>query len=122
LSTKIEWTDEVWNPMTGCTKISSGCDNCYAHTVAHRRTRDIYLRQLPVRDTRAGRENPFAPRFWKDRLERLASEFVWTENIRMGTSIENTDVARRVDALRQIPVAVRFISAEPLLGRSMRST
>jgi protein gp37 len=34
----------------------------------------------------------------------------------MGTSIENMDVARRADALRQIPAAVRFISAEPLLG------
>ena len=51
MSTGIEWTDEVWNPMTGCTKISTGCDHCSAHTVAHRRTRDIYLRQLPVKDT-----------------------------------------------------------------------
>lgn len=34
----------------------------------------------------------------------------------MGTSIENMDVARRADALRQVPAAVRFISAEPLLG------
>jgi protein gp37 len=26
----IEWTDATWNPVTGCTKISVGCDNCYA--------------------------------------------------------------------------------------------
>ena len=26
---KIEWTEETWNPVTGCTKISPGCDNCY---------------------------------------------------------------------------------------------
>ena len=26
---KIEWTDETWNPVTGCTKVSPGCDNCY---------------------------------------------------------------------------------------------
>lgn len=26
----IEWTDATWNPVTGCTKISAGCDNCYA--------------------------------------------------------------------------------------------
>ena len=69
MSTKIEWTDEVWNPMTGCTKISSGCDHCYAHVVAERRTRDIYLRQLPVKDTPENRANPFAPRFWDGRLE-----------------------------------------------------
>jgi protein gp37 len=69
MSTKIEWTNEVWNPMTGCTKISPGCDNCYAHAVAHSRTRDIYLRQLPVRDSPATRADPFAPRFWDDRLD-----------------------------------------------------
>ena len=28
--TKIEWTDKVWNPDTGCTKVSQGCKNCYA--------------------------------------------------------------------------------------------
>ena len=28
--TQIEWTDATWNPVTGCTKISKGCDNCYA--------------------------------------------------------------------------------------------
>lgn len=28
--TKIEWTDETWNPVTGCTKVSAGCKNCYA--------------------------------------------------------------------------------------------
>ena len=27
---KIEWTDETWNPVTGCTKVSQGCKNCYA--------------------------------------------------------------------------------------------
>lgn len=27
---KIEWTDETWNPVTGCTKVSAGCKNCYA--------------------------------------------------------------------------------------------
>ena len=32
----IEWTDSTWNPVTGCTKISSGCKNCYAERMAHR--------------------------------------------------------------------------------------
>ena len=35
-STKIEWTDKTWNPVTGCTKISSGCANCYAEIMANR--------------------------------------------------------------------------------------
>jgi len=33
---KIEWTDKTWNPITGCTWQSSGCDNCYAKTMARR--------------------------------------------------------------------------------------
>ncbi len=32
----IEWTDSSWNPVTGCTKVSSGCDNCYAERFAER--------------------------------------------------------------------------------------
>jgi protein gp37 len=34
--TKIEWTDETWNPVTGCSKISPGCANCYAERMAKR--------------------------------------------------------------------------------------
>jgi protein gp37 len=169
--TGIEWTDATWNPMTGCTKISSGCDHCYAATVAQTKTRETYLRQLPVKDTPTNRSDPFAPRFWDERLDkplrwreprrifvnsmsdvfhaqfsvemiqrvfdvmhraswhqfqvltkrperaaRLAARLTWSDNIWMGTSIENMDVAARADHLRSIPAAVRFISAEPLLG------
>ena len=32
----IEWTDSTWNPVTGCTKITRGCDNCYAERLAER--------------------------------------------------------------------------------------
>jgi protein gp37 len=32
----IEWTQATWNPVTGCTKVSSGCDHCYAETFAER--------------------------------------------------------------------------------------
>lgn len=35
-NTKIEWTEETWNPITGCTKYSSGCKNCYAERFAKR--------------------------------------------------------------------------------------
>src|ERR1041384_4255166 len=31
--TKIEWTDATWNPVTGCSKVSQGCKNCYAERV-----------------------------------------------------------------------------------------
>ena len=36
MSTDIEWTDETWNPVTGCTKVSPGCDHCYAERVTER--------------------------------------------------------------------------------------
>jgi protein gp37 len=35
-TTKIEWTDKTWNPVTGCSKISAGCQNCYAEKMAKR--------------------------------------------------------------------------------------
>ena len=34
--TKIEWTDKTWNPVTGCTEISRGCDYCYAKLLSER--------------------------------------------------------------------------------------
>jgi protein gp37 len=36
ITSKIEWTNSSWNPFRGCTKISPGCVNCYAHTFAER--------------------------------------------------------------------------------------
>jgi len=35
-NSKIEWTECTWNPVTGCTKISSGCQNCYAERMSKR--------------------------------------------------------------------------------------
>lgn len=36
MASKIDWTDATWNPVTGCTKYSPGCDNCYAARMAPR--------------------------------------------------------------------------------------
>ena len=33
---KIEWTESTWNPITGCTKISEGCQHCYAERMTRR--------------------------------------------------------------------------------------
>ena len=35
-ATSIEWTQATWNPVTGCDRISPGCDNCYALALARR--------------------------------------------------------------------------------------
>ena len=36
MKTKIEWTDETWNPVVGCTKVSQGCKHCYAERIFER--------------------------------------------------------------------------------------
>lgn len=72
--TGIEWTDATWNPVTGCTRVSTGCDHCYAATLAETRLRDPYLRRLPVVDTPKNRADPFAVRLWP---ERLAQPIRW---------------------------------------------
>ncbi|KOU99117.1 DUF5131 family protein [Streptomyces sp. XY533] len=175
--TSIEWTDETWNPTTGCDRISPGCDNCYALTMAKRLKAmgaDRYQQDGDPRTSGPGfalTTHPDAltvPNRWREprmvfvnsmsdlfharvpvdfiadvwrtmhatprhtyqiltkRPERLARvlDQVHTDlsltaplpNVWLGTSIENGDYARRAEALRQAPAAVRFISAEPLLG------
>jgi protein gp37 len=57
--TKIEWTEYSWNPVSGCTPISEGCQNCYAKRMANRlRGRCGY----PA-------DEPFKVTLHKDRLE-----------------------------------------------------
>ncbi len=51
-----------------------------------------------------------------ERALELAGQLPWPENLWLGTSVENGDYLHRVDTLRQIPAAVRFLSLEPLLG------
>ena len=50
------------------------------------------------------------------RLRRVANELPWSPNVWMGVSVEDAAVLDRVDDLRQVPAAVRFLSCEPLLG------
>ena len=66
--TGIEWTDTTWNPVTGCTQVSAGCDNCYALVLANRLLRSHYTRRTPQRDTPRNRRDPFAVRTWPERL------------------------------------------------------
>lgn len=69
---KIEWTDATWNPTTGCTKVSAGCDNCYAHFLANGRLAEVYSRRLPVLQTPENIADPFAVRLWPERLSQPA--------------------------------------------------
>jgi protein gp37 len=50
------------------------------------------------------------------RLRRVATSLTWPQNVWMGVSVEDAEAVHRVDDLRQVPAAVRFLSCEPLLG------
>jgi protein gp37 len=58
MSSKIEWTQSTWNPTVGCTKISSGCANCYAEKFA------LWLHAMGM----SGYENKFEFTMLPDRL------------------------------------------------------
>jgi len=153
----IEWTEATWNPTVGCTKVSPGCDRCYAERIAKRFPKtfpngfDLTLRpellDLPRRwrRPRVVFVNSMSDLFHVDvpesfitqvfevmaacpqhtfqvltkraeRLARMAPRLPWPSNIWMGVSIESEPFRWRADYLRRVPAAVRFISAEPLLG------
>lgn len=160
----IEWTDATWNPVTGCTQISPGCDHCYALTFAERFRGvpgnyysvgfDLTLRpgklDLPLRWKRPRRifVNSMSDLFHEQipdeyicdvfdvmvradwhifqvltkrprRMAELASSALggWPPHIWAGTSVELDRYTWRSNQyLRQVPAAVRFVSAEPLLG------
>lgn len=166
----IEWTEVTWNPVTGCDKVSAGCDNCYALTMskrlkamgaekyqadgdprtsgpgfavtAHPRSldepltwrkptmvfvnsmSDLFHAKVPVSFVRdvfdVIRETPQhtyqALTKRSLRVQRMADQFDWPRNLWMGVSVENRAVATRIDHLRDVPAAIRFLSCEPLLG------
>lgn len=166
----IEWTEATWNPTTGCDRVSRGCDNCYAMTLAKRlkamgqpryqrdgdprtsgpgfgltvhldslrlpltwkRPRvvfvnsmsDLFHAQVPVAfvrqvfDVMAATPQHTYQVLTKRarRLRRLAPSLSWPDNVWMGVSVEDANAVDRIENLRAVPSAVRFLSCEPLLG------
>ncbi|MFI5808427.1 DUF5131 family protein [Streptomyces sp. NPDC051561] len=166
----IEWTEATWNPTTGCDRVSLGCDNCYALTLAkrlkamgsakyqndgdprtsgpgfdltvhpdalrvpygwksprtvfvnsmsdlfHARVPLDYVRQVfaVMADTPQHTYQVLTKR--ARRLRLSADRLEWPPNLWMGVSVETAKELPRVDDLRQVPSAVRFLSCEPLLG------
>jgi protein gp37 len=160
-ATTIEWTETTWNPVTGCSKVSPGCLNCYAERMARRlqamgqpnyrdgfavRTHDHML-ELPFSWARPRMVfvNSMGDLFHEDvplgfvkrvfevmecaprhtyqlltkraeRLAEVASLLPWPDNVWMGVTVEDNERLSRVERLREIPSAVKFLSIEPLLG------
>ena len=160
-TTKIEWTEVTWNPTTGCTKISTGCKNCYAEKMALR------LKSMGIAKYKNGFEVALHPELLKepykwntsrmvfvnsmsdlfhedipfsfiekvfkvmnDNLEHTfqiltkraellyhySNRLKWTPNIRVGVTVESAEYLERIDFLREVPAAIRFLSLEPLLS------
>ncbi len=57
---RIAWTERVWNPVTGCTKVSAGCKNCYAEAIAHR-----YWGKRKFSDVQCHADRLDAPLHWR---------------------------------------------------------
>lgn len=157
----IEWTESTWNPVTGCTKISAGCMNCYAERMALRLqamgqpnyrngfevTLHEHMLRLPFtwKKPRKIFVNSMSDLFHEsvptefilrvfdvmnkadrhrfqiltkraDRVRELDPVLPWGSNIWMGVTVEHEHYLSRIDALRDTEAAVKFISAEPLLG------
>lgn len=62
---KIEWTEKTWNPTAGCSKVSSGCKNCYAETMA------IRLKAMGVAGYENGFEFSIVPHRLNEPLKRM---------------------------------------------------
>lgn len=175
----IEWCDETWNPLRGCSRISDGCRNCYAETVAGRFSEpgmpyEGLITKTPKGPTWNGTiklvpEKLKEPLRWQrprrvfvnsmsdlfhenvpddyihrifmimalcpqhtfqvltKRAERMLKYITgdyhsktapWPlQNVWLGVSVENQEAANeRIPLLLQTPAAIRWISAEPLLG------
>lgn len=171
MSSTIEWTDETWNPVTGCTRASPGCDHCYMFALYPRLTAmgvpgyergpehvqlrrerlaapqrwarprrvfvnsmsDVFHPRVPyefvseifdvMRESSAERGHVFqvltkrpgrAVGWWERHRGRYGG--VWPAGVWIGTSVESQKYAPRITVLSRLPAAVRFVSAEPLLG------
>jgi protein gp37 len=159
-TSRIEWTEASWNPVTGCTKASPGCFHCYAERMAKRlqamgqpnyrdgfrvalhpaaldaplswsrsqlifvnSMSDLFHEDVPldfIRQVfsvmgRARQHNFQVLTKRSERLEALAKRLPWPSNVWIGVSVESADYAYRIDHLRRVPAATRFVSFEPLL-------
>ncbi len=168
----IEWTDETWNPVTGCSRVSPGCDRCYMFALYPRlKAMGVPGYETAPDDVRILPERLPIPSKWKNprhvfvnsmsdifhpkvpfdfaleifqAMDQAASERGhvfqvltkrpgravawwkkygchfpegWPSNVWMGTSVEKQKYAPRLTVLARLPAPIKFVSAEPLLGR-----
>ena len=166
MGSKIEWTDETWNPVTGCDKVSPGCANCYAERIAKRLAAnpnvycfykydgfqvatwadrlgqplhwtkprrifvcsmgDLFHKKVPWSFIKRVFETmEQAPQHIYQVLTKRSRDMAeWgrhhpdtPDHVWFGVTAENQEWAdRRIPDLLHTPSAIRFVSAEPMLG------
>lgn len=96
---KIEWTEQTWNPVTGCTKVSPGCKNCYAETMARR------LKAMGAAGYEYGFRLTLQPARLKQPLERRRPTiwFVNSMSDLFHKDIPDAYIDRVFDAIRSTP-------------------
>lgn len=160
-TSRIEWTEQTWNPTVGCTKVSPGCKYCYAEGMAGRlqamgtpgyergfeltllpqRLQDPLKRKTPTTyfvnsmSDLFHEEVPFSYidqvfdvitratqhtfQILTKRADRMAEYFEGKKapsNAWLGVSVEDRNYGvPRIDHLRKVNAAIRFLSVEPLL-------
>lgn len=67
-NSKIEWTEDTWNPVTGCTRVSAGCDHCYAARISHRLAHTKAYEGLTVLNSKGDRHFNGTVRLLPERL------------------------------------------------------
>jgi protein gp37 len=157
----IAWTDRTWNPTHGCSKVSAGCENCYAERISrqyghteHEWTNEHAAENVSERPDKL--EEPYAidepARVFVNSMSDLfhseiSADYIrevfavmrncphvifqiltkrpgraahmaldWPPNVWMGTSVEDSRVADRIELLRPCDAETLFISFEPLIG------
>lgn len=161
INSKIEWTQATWNPITGCTKVSDGCKNCYAERLAHRLKamhnpryqnefqvtvhEDLLRKPFEWKKQKKIFVNSMSDIFHEDvpeeaiisifetmnscpqhqfqvltkrpeRLKSINNKVIWSDNIWMGVSVENSKYLNRIEILKDCGAKIKYVSAEPLIG------
>lgn len=119
LKTKISWTTGTWNPTTGCTKASPGCDHCYAEKLYHRLHGDDFS-QVQEHPDRLDQLAAFKPHKGAD--GRLTPPLVFVNSMSdlMHRAISRAFVHRTFDKMEAHPLTIcQVLTKRPMTLRAV---
>jgi protein gp37 len=112
LGSSIEWTDATWNPVRGCTKVSSGCAHCYAETLAER------FRGVPGHPYEQGFDLKIVPEKLAEPLRWSTSKMVFVNSM---SDLFHEDVGEDyIEAVVRVMLRANWHTYQVLTKRSSR--